>query len=350
MDTPIDNPSYHDSNALTRQVYLAMERAGIDAEAFMAELGLSPEAIEQRDRRTLHERIPQFWERLEEETGDTNIGLHVGRYLPTFGGEVLEYLFLSSMTFGEGLDRALRYQALLSGAAMGSLSVDGDEALLTIDSAVPAVNANRHLYECLTQGVVGFFKSVTDGDFAPCQVSFVAGAPASTAEAEGLFRCNLVYGADHNGIRFDAAVLQRPSPHAEPRLVELHERVAEDRLKELNATDFVIAARRAIARELERGTPSLAQVAERLNVPQRELRSRLAAADTSFNKELDRYRERLACRLLYRTNQSIDEIVYLTGFSEPSTFYRAFRRWRDETPIQYRQRMRQRTKSSDRTG
>ena len=45
------DPSYHDSNALTRQVYQAMERAGIDAEAFMAELGLSPEAIEQRDRR-----------------------------------------------------------------------------------------------------------------------------------------------------------------------------------------------------------------------------------------------------------------------------------------------------------
>ena len=339
------DPSYHDSNALTRQVYQAMERAGIDAEAFMAELGLSPEAIEQRDRRTLHERIPHFWERLEQETGDTNIGLHVGRFLPTFGGEVLEYLFLSSMTFGEGLDRALRYQALLSGAAMGSLSLDGETAILTIDSALPAVNANRHLYECLSQGIIGFFRSVTDGSFTPRRTEFAAPAPESSAEEQQYLQCDLAYDSPHNCIRFDVAVLDRPSPHAEPRLVELHERVAEDRLKELDATDFVIAARRAIARELERGTPSLAQVAERLHVPQRELRSRLAAADTSFNKELDRYRERLACRLLYRTNQSIDEIVYLTGFSEPSTFYRAFRRWRDETPIQYRQRMRQRGKS-----
>lgn len=343
MDAPINTPSYHDSNALTRQVYLAMERAGIDAEAFMAELGLSPEAIQQRDRRTLHERIPHFWERLEEETEDSNIGLHVGRFLPTFGGEVLEYLFLSSTTFGEGLDRALRYQALLSGAGLGSLSREDQTAILTIDSALEAVNANRHLYECLSQGIIKFFRSVTDDTFTAERVTFVASAPDDTSEAATMIGCALTYDSAHNSIQFDAAVLDRPSPHAEPRLVELHERVAEDRLKELHATDFVIAARRAIARELEYGTPSLGRVAERLNVTQRELRSRLAAADTSFNKEMDRYRERLACRLLYRTNQSIDEIVYLTGFSEPSTFYRAFRRWRDETPIQYRQRMRQRS-------
>ncbi len=187
------DPSYHDSNALTRQVYQAMERAGIDAEAFMAELGLSPEAIEQRDRRTLHERIPHFWERLEQETGDTNIGLHVGRFLPTFGGEVLEYLFLSSMTFGEGLDRALRYQALLSGAAMGSLSLDGETAILTIDSALPAVNANRHLYECLSQGIIGFFRSVTDGSFTPRRIDFAAPAPESSAEAEQYLQCDLAY-------------------------------------------------------------------------------------------------------------------------------------------------------------
>ena len=33
---------------------------------------------------------------------------------------------------------------------------------------------------------------------------------------------------------------------------------------------------------------------------------------------------------------TIDEIVYLTGFSEPSTFYRAFKRWTQITPIEYR--------------
>ncbi|NUF53337.1 AraC family transcriptional regulator, partial [Acinetobacter seifertii] len=33
-----------------------------------------------------------------------------------------------------------------------------------------------------------------------------------------------------------------------------------------------------------------------------------------------------------------DQIGYLTGFSEPSAFTRAFKRWTNETPNAYRQR------------
>jgi len=51
---------------------------------------------------------------------------------------------------------------------------------------------------------------------------------------------------------------------------------------------------------------------------------------------VSQFRYRLSCRLLAATDESIDEIVYLTGFSEPSTFYRAFKRWSGMTPIEYR--------------
>jgi AraC-like DNA-binding protein len=61
-------------------------------------------------------------------------------------------------------------------------------------------------------------------------------------------------------------------------------------------------------------------------------------ADTSFQRLLNEHRRSLAKRLLARTEEEISEIVYLTGFSEPSTFYRAFKRWEGTTPIEYRKR------------
>ncbi|MFX6645063.1 helix-turn-helix transcriptional regulator, partial [Acinetobacter baumannii] len=64
----------------------------------------------------------------------------------------------------------------------------------------------------------------------------------------------------------------------------------------------------------------------------------LTLAGTRFNDLVARYRERLARRLLARTQEPIDQIVYLTGFSEPSAFTRAFKRWTGETPTAYRQR------------
>ena len=61
-------------------------------------------------------------------------------------------------------------------------------------------------------------------------------------------------------------------------------------------------------------------------------------AGTSFSQVLADFRYALARKLLRSTDESIENIVYLTGFSEPSTFYRAFKRWVGETPVEFRKR------------
>jgi AraC-like DNA-binding protein len=60
-------------------------------------------------------------------------------------------------------------------------------------------------------------------------------------------------------------------------------------------------------------------------------------AGTSLQRIINQYRKSLSKQLLSQTDETIAEIVYLTGFSEPSTFYRAFKRWEGITPIEYRQ-------------
>ena len=65
---------------------------------------------------------------------------------------------------------------------------------------------------------------------------------------------------------------------------------------------------------------------------------RLAMAGVRFNDLITDYRCRLAKELLLKTDERIEVIVERTGFSEPSTFYRAFKRWVGETPVEFRKR------------
>jgi len=55
-----------------------------------------------------------------------------------------------------------------------------------------------------------------------------------------------------------------------------------------------------------------------------------------YDALVDRVRRESAERLLADASLSIGEIGYLLGFSEPSAFQRAFRRWHRCTPQTYR--------------
>lgn len=83
---------------------------------------------------------------------------------------------------------------------------------------------------------------------------------------------------------------------------------------------------------------TLEQVAARLQMPPRRLRERLTQAGVRFNDMVNDGRCSLAKRLLLDTDERIELIAERTGFSEPSTFYRAFKRWVGETPVEFRRR------------
>ncbi len=322
-----------DSGVLLRMAYKAMVKAGIDADAVLAEVGLDKSILQVPDLRTPHDAQEWFWQALEKVSGDEHIGLHLGEHIPVYKGQVLEYLFLSSPTFGEGLKRALDYQRLLSDAAQGELFEEGDRVFLK-----QMIWSNRlsHLNECMMMGVIKFFRFVTDDAFEPVEVHFGHARHADQLEYERLFDCPVKFDMPSVGMYFDAKVMTLPSAHHEPELLHLHEQLASEQVARLEKQDLVAQVNRLIGELLESGHANLEEVAERLGIKARQLRTRLADAGTNFNQLVADYRCRLAKRLLAGTDESIDEIVYLTGFSEPSTFYRAFKRWVGMTPIEYR--------------
>jgi AraC-like DNA-binding protein len=66
------------------------------------------------------------------------------------------------------------------------------------------------------------------------------------------------------------------------------------------------------------------------------LQRRLERAGTTFNAVCDELRRDAALEHLRNPRVPIKEAAFLLGFSEPSTFYRAFRRWTGDTPANFR--------------
>lgn len=323
-----------DSGVMLRMAYKAMCNAGIDADAVLAKVGMQASRLNEPGLRTPHDAQEWFWDALVEVSGDAHVGLHLGEYIPIFKGQVLEYLFLSSPTFGDGLRRALNYQRLLSDAMHGELVDEGGERVflkqLFWNKRLP------HLNECFVAGLLKFFRFVTDGELLPSEIYFGHSRHAQAAEYHRIFNCKVTFDQPQMGIWFDRRLLDLPSPHHEPELLRLHEKLASEQVARLEKQDLVGKVNRLVGELLESGEANLEEVSARLGIKPRQLRTRLAEAGTNFNQLVADYRCRLAKRLLAGTDESIDEIVYLTGFSEPSTFYRAFKRWANMTPIEYR--------------
>lgn len=329
-----------DSGVMIQLAHHAMLKMGLDVDAVFARLGVTPDLLKDRHARTPHEAQVLFWRVLEDISGDDCIGLHLGEHMPVYKGQVLQYLFLSSSTFGDGLTRALNYQRLLSDASQASVEVDKGVAFIRVDRVGGEAADLRHLSECMTLGLLRFFQDVTDGAFTPSAIHFSHDQPLQLEEYERIFKCPILFGQPEDRIVFDQALLNLPSSHAEPELLQLHEKLASEHMAKLERQDVVSKVYKIFGEVLETGQVSLDTVAERLDIKPRTLRTRLTEAGTNFNQLLADYRCNLAKHLLSDTDESIDEIVYLTGFSEPSTFYRAFKRWTQFTPVEYRNQRR----------
>lgn len=329
-----------DSAILLRLAYMGMRRLGLPAESILARAGIAISQIQEHQRTPLSAQVI-FWEAMIEVSGDENIGLNLGEALPLYRGQVIEYLFTSSSNFGLGLERALAYQRLVSDALKAFLVIDDAHCYLAnkfFGSQTEEQLAVRHFTECFLVGVIRFFRFITEGQFKPLHIDLNYADGASADEYRRVFACDVSLGEEETRLYFDPDVLTFPMWQAEPELLRLHEQLAANKLEQLARLDLVGEVRQIIGENLESADVSLNMVAKQLDMPVRRLRAQLADADTSFHQILSSYRCRLAKKLLSETDESVERVVYLTGFSEPSTFYRAFKRWTNETPIQYRER------------
>lgn len=186
---------------------------------------------------------------------------------------------------------------------------------------------------------LAFCRWMTGRAINPLEIRFQGPAPADVEPYRQVFQAPLRFGAEHYALRFSRADMDTPLPTANESLAQLHDRFAGEYLARFTGSRVTHLARQVLCRLLPQGEPKREVVASALHLSQRTLQRRLQEEGTSFQQLLDDTRRELAEQYLAQPNLTLLEIAYLLGFADPSNFFRAFRRWFDATPGEYRARL-----------
>ncbi len=175
-------------------------------------------------------------------------------------------------------------------------------------------------------------------DWTPLAVHFQHPALVDALRHRDAYQCDVSFQRESNFIFFRAGCLDSPMPDADPIL----HGITLDAIAQLSGS---VAQRLSVAQRvrgevvdlLPSGELSLEQVAERLLQSPRTLQRALSAENQSFKTIVEVTRQELADYYLSYDQLSLSQIAFRLGYSELSAFTRAFMRWKNVPPSQWRQ-------------
>jgi AraC-like DNA-binding protein len=313
----------------------AMQR--VPPPELLAAAGIDPAGLADPDGRLPRALEARLWHEAARLTGDDDFGLHLSERLPVDGLGALGFAVRSSATVGEAYERVARYLRLLAHGPELEIQRDRDVARIRHKAPAGEPAPARHAVEFLMSNLVVLARHGVDAAFTPRAARFRHSAPARVDEHRRLLGPGVRFGEEHDEILVDRAFLARPQAQAEPALCEVLDQHLSSLLVALPVEEsFLERARAALAAELGHGEPALESIAARMRMSPRSLQRRLQQEGSSLSSLLDRLRADLAVRYLSESRDSIAEVAFLLGFSEVSTFHRAFKRWTGVTPATYR--------------
>ena len=121
-------------------------------------------------------------------------------------------------------------------------------------------------------------------------------------------------------------------PGGNPHLAQINDRIIIRYLASLSNDDIIHRTQTAIIDLLPSGNVSDKKVARTLFLSERSLQHKLQQTGSSFRKLRARTREKRAQPYIQDPDVDLTEIAFLLGFSEHSSFSRAYKRWTGQTP------------------
>lgn len=312
-------------------------RQGVDVAALLERAGITPAVLDAPMARVAQPQYAQLLSALRGATGDELWGLCRDR-LPIGSFAQCCRLLIHTHTLGAALRTGFRFFHGLVGDFVPRLQVEGGVARVRLDERRQDPDAPLDYAE----RTFVFFSYMLACWLVARRVpllgvDYKSGPHSIPADTVRLFLVPLDVGRPQAGFRFEARWLDLPVVQNEQSLREFLRQVPASLLiKYRDQASITERIRRLLRSHLQREMLSLDEVSRLLAMTPQTLRRRLRDEGQGFQALKDDLRRDAAIELLARPDMTLAEIAAQLGFSEASTFHRAFKGWTGVAPGEYR--------------
>jgi AraC-like DNA-binding protein len=308
---------------------------GIDPAPLYRSAGLDPTEIGKAGVRYPFSRIARLWELAMEATGDPSLGLVAGQHCRPTSMQVLGFAWLASATLERAMDRWCRYHRIASTAGSMEWRDEGDCRVYRLRAAPGVRNIPVVVAEAGLAAILTMCRRASYPDLAPEWVRLRRPDPGGSERYVEFFGCPVSFAAGENGIAMRLEDLRRNLPAGNPELAADADRLLDRMIAEVDEGETTSRVRQILVRDLSAGSLGEAEVARQLNRSVSSLQRDLRTEGTTFRQLVEDTRRDMAVRLLHNEGRSIGQTAFMLGYSDQSTFTRAFRRWHGVSPGQF---------------
>lgn len=315
-----------------------LKSQGLDPVPLFTQAELDIAQLDQPEARYPVANTTQLWQQAVAITGDETLGLRAIRHITPATFHAVGLSVMASDTLEQAFDRMRRFVDLVTDASEIQLHTHGDEFVVELKIKGNTQPADQSIDGFVTL-LANAGKGLGDPSLVPLHVEMTRAEPKTehlelfqkSIGAPLLFNkpvIRLVYALSTVTTRLKGANAL-VAEH-----LDLASQAAIDRLKPSLSLERLVQEQ--IKAHLQHGVPTLEHIARALNMSPRNLQRKLADEHTNLALITDQLRQQLALQRLRHSRDPLTAIALDLGFSDPSSFSRACKRWFGKSPSEFR--------------
>lgn len=311
------------------------QRNGLVREQVLADLDISADLVAQEKPRIPTASFVALCAYLTEKLQDESCGMmQQPTRIGTFA--MMCNACINCPDLGQFLQRCTEFHALVNDCVAMELLRDGDTASYSMTPRPGMVDADDFIIMILLSITHRLASWAIGQTVALESVAISRERPSYAHEYNFLFMAPVQFAQNTNSIRFSANYLDMPIRRDNH---ELEQFLNQSSMRLMSNPDLdnslVSRIRSMIKHDVDGQFPEFELVADKLHLTTATLRRRLRAEGSSYQQLKDDIRRDTAIHLLSRGTVSMEQVAENVGFSEPTSFFRAFKRWTGVTPRAY---------------